>query len=79
MAELRGPECPDSLRFLLGWLYELHARSGVGMNGMNPLTWGTIGEWSRIMGITPDADEVRALFLLDAVLLNPAEPKGEAK
>lgn len=74
-AQLQGPSCPQSLRYLLVWCYELHGRSGVGMSGLNPLTWETLGAWSRLTGSVPDGEDTHALFLLDATLLNPAEPK----
>lgn len=69
--ELEGPELPDALSYLVEWIHALSGRSGVGMSGFAPLTWSTIGEWSRFTGIDPDVAEIDALFVLDSVLLNP--------
>lgn len=74
-----GPLCPDSLRYLLSWVQQLHARSGVGMNGFAPLTWGTLGEWSRMAGNAPDQEDIDALFLLDGVMLFPGDQAKESK
>lgn len=41
------------------------------MNGFSPLTWGTLGEWSRLTGNVPDQEDIDALFILDAVMLTP--------
>ncbi len=71
IAALEGPESPAELDYLHGWLLELHGRSGVGMGGMNPLSYGTIAEWSRVSAIVPEPHEVEALFYLDAVMLSP--------
>jgi hypothetical protein len=68
---LEGPECPESLGYLLEWARQLHGRSGVGMNGFAPMTWATLDAWARWTGNIPDRDEIDALFILDAVLLSP--------
>lgn len=46
------------------------------MSGYAPLTWGSLGEWSRFTGNVPDEEDVSALFILDSVMLNP-NPKAE--
>lgn len=71
-----GVDCPESLRYLLDWARALNGRSGVGMNGFSPLTWGTLGEWSRLTGNVPDQEDIDALFILDAVMLTPPK-EGE--
>jgi len=73
--QLEGPEFPDALAYLHDWLYELHGRSGVGMNGLAPLSYATIAAWSALTGNVPNTLEVRALFVLDASLLSPPDEK----
>ena len=80
-ALLIGPECPESLDYLKAWAYALHGRSGVGMNGAAPLSYGTIADWSRLTGHMPSPEDVDALLVLDSVLLSPeptARPKDAA-
>lgn len=43
------------------------------MNGIAPLTWATLDGWSRLTGNVPTEDEIDALFVLDALRLNPGE------
>lgn len=74
LAELEGPSAPACLEYLRGWLFELHGRSGVGMSGVAPLSYGTIADWTRLTGAIVRPEEVRALIRLDAVLLHP-EPR----
>jgi hypothetical protein len=71
-----APECPESLRYLLGWIHALHGRSGVGMSSLAPLSWTTIESWSRLTGNIPDQEDLDALFLLDAIMLTPPK-EGE--
>lgn len=73
MAALDGPECPESLEYLLGWTYQLYGRSGVGMDGVAPLSYATVAEWARLMGVTVRPTEIEALMLLDAVMRHPGE------
>lgn len=68
---LQGPECPEWLEYLKDWLYELHGRSGVGMNGYAPLSYATIAGWSQLTGRDPSIGDVEALLLLDSILLHP--------
>lgn len=58
------------MQYLLEWLYAVHGRSGVTMDGLVPLTYATIADWSRLMKVVPDPEDVNALFTLDAVLLS---------
>ncbi len=70
---LQGPEYPPELHYLRMWAAELHGKSGVGMNGLNPLTYTTVADWSRLKGVKPEPHEVEALLTLDAVMLFPGE------
>jgi hypothetical protein len=74
-AALDGPECPESLAYLLSWARALHARSGIGMNGFAPLSWTTLDAWARWTGNVPDREDVDALFVIDSVMLFPDPPK----
>lgn len=71
MRELAGPEIPEWLDYLHGWLHELHGRSGVGMNGLAPLSHSTIDAWARLKRLTIEPHEVDALLWLDGIMLNP--------
>lgn len=46
------------------------------MNGFAPLSWGTLGDWSRLTGNVPDAEDLDALFILDSVMLSLSRPEG---
>lgn len=70
-AELDGPPAPVALQYLLQWAGELIGRSGVGFDGLNPLTYDTVAHWARLTGRDPAPHEVHALFLLDAVKRAP--------
>ena len=74
-AALDGPECPESLAYLLTWSRQLFGRSGVGMNGHSPLTWETLDAWARWTGNVPDREDVDALFVINSVMLFPDLPK----
>lgn len=69
--ELTPPPFPDALAYLYDWTMELHGRSGVTMEGLAPLSYGTIGDWARLHGRHPAPHEIDALFLLDTVLRHP--------
>jgi len=66
--ELDGPEYPDALDYLYGWAMELVGRSGVGMEGLSPLTYTTLADWARLTGREPEPFEIEALLYLDAVI-----------
>jgi hypothetical protein len=70
-AALEGPEYPEEFVYLYRWALELLGRSGVGMSGYAPLSYGTIADWVRLTGTEIYPHEVRALLQLDAVLRNP--------
>lgn len=63
------------MRYLLQWSDALFGRSGFSMSGISPLSWTTLDAWARRTRIEPDAEDIDALFLLDAVRLNPDPPK----
>ena len=72
---LVGPECPESLAYLVRWCFALHGRSGIGQFGLAPLTYTAIRHWRKEMGVGPlDSWEVEMLIRLDTVLLAPEEP-----
>jgi hypothetical protein len=75
IGKLHGPDRPRALGYLLDWLYQLHGRSGMGMDGPAPLSYGAIADWSRLTGNEPDADEVDALMELDMVMLTVGRAK----
>lgn len=70
-AELDGPPAPVALEYLLRWSWELHGRSGVGMDGYAPLTFTAIRDWAVLTEREIEPHEVQALMVLDAVRRNP--------
>lgn len=77
LALLEGPPFPESLRYLYGWLHELHGRSGVSMSGIAPLSWSTLDAWARATGTLVHPHEARALMTLDAIMCFPGKPEDE--
>ena len=73
--QLLGPDEPETLYYLVEWVYGLCGRSGASMSGIAPLSYGTISDWSRLMGTSPTDLEVQALILLDGVIRNPDQAK----
>lgn len=74
---MAGPERPDALEYLYRWALELVGRSGVGMAGLAPLTYGTVMDWAALTGRRPRPFEVEALMRLDAILRDPATGSEE--
>ena len=70
---LIGPEFPEPLEYLHHWALSLHGRSGFGQHGVNPLTYGTIADWSRLTDQYPEPHEVDALFQIDAAMIYTPE------
>lgn len=58
-------------------LMELHGRSGVGMSGMNPLTWECLDAWARRTDTLVYPHEAKALMTLDAIMCFPGDPKDD--
>jgi hypothetical protein len=71
MDQLEPPPAPEALLYLVPWAYELLGRSGAGMNGVAPLSFGTIGEWARLTHRDVTPMEVHALLVLDRTLRQP--------
>lgn len=76
---LRGPEFPDTVGYLWEWAMMLHGRSGVGMGGLAPLSYGTVAHWSALTGERPTRQEVEALMRIDAAMSHPGEAETEDK
>lgn len=73
IAALQGPDYPLELRYLYEWAAHLVGRSGVGMAGYAPLSYGTIRDWMDLTGTMVYSHEVDALIQLDAVMRNPED------
>jgi hypothetical protein len=71
------PECPEEVRYLVDWSYQLFGRSGVGMS-VNPLSYQTVAEWGRLTDTRIAPHEVEALMVLDAAIRQSSE-EVEAK
>ena len=79
IAALAGPEYPDAVEYLHGLLWQVHGRSGASMNGLAPLSWGTLRDFRDFTGVRITGDDARALMRLDAILLSPGDEKAEAE
>lgn len=79
-AALDGPECPECLEYLRDWAYELHGRSGVGMDGAAPLNPVVVEAWARLYRLDIEPHEYEALVSIDAAMRHPgeAEPDEQA-
>ncbi len=75
--QLTPPDHPEQMEYLLDWSRELVGRSGVGMDGLAPLTWEAIDAWARRTGRNPTPDECSALMLLDGVFRHPESVADE--
>ena len=78
-AELDGPECPEAFEYLVSWAFALHARSGIGLAGADPLRYSELREWANLVipGIALEAYEVEALIALDAAMREDSDKKQE--
>lgn len=72
LAALESPPVPAWIQYLHDWSDQLFARSGVGMEGISPLTHTTIVHWRLNTGHVPTPEEIDALFQLDAVRRDPS-------
>jgi hypothetical protein len=75
IADLASPAYPESLDYLLDWSYEVLGRSGVGMDGLAPLSWECLDAWARRTKRNPTRDECHALMQLDSAFRHPDEPE----
>jgi hypothetical protein len=71
MAALTPPPYPDAVAYLEDWTWQVHGRSGVSMDGLAPLSYGTVADWAALTGRDPTPEEVEALMQLDVVLRFP--------
>lgn len=67
------------MQYLVEWAFQLCGRSGSGLEGPAPLSYGTIEAWSRLTETHVEPHEVDALIALDHAIRNPEEPKDEAE
>lgn len=58
------PELPLCAAHLWEWFNALSGQRTVGMT-VNPITWGDIGEWSRLTGNRPRQWELDAIIGMD--------------
>ena len=66
-----GPPFPLELEYLHAWFQDIRRGLGVGMEGLNALTWSALESWARLTGNRPAPHEVDALIQLDIVARNP--------
>jgi hypothetical protein len=66
--KLEGYPLPDSVSYLYDWATHMVGRSGVGMSGLAPLSYGTVRDWATLTGNDPKPHEVEALMALDSVM-----------
>lgn len=68
---LKGPAFPERLAYLWDWVREIRNGLGADMNGLASLTWAAVSAWSHQTDERPKPHEVRAIFMLGAILRNP--------
>lgn len=71
--ELRGPEMPEVLEYLLDWFEELAMARGMGMSGWDPIGYTDIMNWSLLTDRQLQPYEVRGLIVLDSTSRFPGE------
>ena len=74
-----APECPDELRYLLGWFHQLNGARGSNGFGWNPVGYHEIWAWAQLTGIAPVPWEVRVLARLDHIWLAAMAKKDATK
>ncbi len=79
LADLEGPEPPESLWYLKEWSDELLGRCGVTAEGVAPLDWVNFDAWARRKRVDPEPHEIDALFELDAVRRHPPTDDEEGE
>lgn len=75
IAALEAPAFPEWIGYLGVWSKALFGRSGVGMDGLAPLTHTTLAHWQQNTGIVATPAEIDALLVLDAVRRDPSLAK----
>ena len=78
-AALDGPGPPEAIRYLLEWSDDLYGRSGVGMNGLAPLTWESLDAWARRKNVDVLPHECDALMALDSLRRHPPVESAPAE
>ncbi len=74
--KLEAPAYPAWIGYMRQWSRELHGRSGAGMSGLLPVSYQTIGEWSRLKRIRLMPYEVDGLIAVDMAMLYPGDRDG---
>lgn len=72
---LNAPPYPEDVAYIHAWATDLYGRCGVSMGGVLPLNHQEIRAWRKNTGHAPNAVEIEALLVLDAVMRNPEPPK----
>ena len=75
VARLNGPRCPEALRYLLSWLYRMHGKSGVSMDGAVPLTPSTVLDFARAYDTAFEPWEIDLLIEADVALITAARTR----
>jgi hypothetical protein len=75
--ELQGPPLPPCVAYLYEWAMGLFGRSGIGMEGVAPLTFTTIESWARLTDRNLEPHEVEALLEIDLAMRPDMRPEPE--
>ena len=65
--------------YLWEWYNELSLARGVGMHGLDPITYQQIDSWSRLTHRDPDPLEVEAIVHLDLITRTSRSPDSSRK
>jgi hypothetical protein len=78
-AQLRPPNVPDALAYLVDWWHELSVGRGAGGFGPSALTWHDIAAWSAVTGSALSPIEATVLLRMDRVFLSAAMPPQRSR
>jgi hypothetical protein len=69
-------QCPEGLRYVWDWFLELTGRRTAGAVSWNPLSYGEVDAWARLMDRQPSPWEVGLLMRLDDTFLTTRGGQG---
>ena len=72
----KEPDCPEAITYLVEWSFDLYGRSGVGLEGVAPLSNTELVHWSFLRGVRLEPYEVEALMTFDRILRNPEKERN---
>lgn len=75
--QLAGPPCPVAAQHIWSWWIELHSRRTGSGFGINPIPFGEMEAWARVMRHDVDAIEWRLLHRIETEYLKHHAKQGK--